>query len=104
MDIKEATYSMKSCEMMIGRLQGELYPNNAMMGAVNSEIEKFSENEKIIYNAKIRQLNKLVQYRDAIYNYAMDLLKGNTPSEKPELEIVTYTLPGGTEQEFDFSL
>ena len=104
MNVIEIEAALSVCERMIDKLQRELYSNNAMLGAMNSAYEALTENDKIIYKAKVQQLGYLITYRIELLNYAETTLNGGTPGTEPELEIAKYTLPGGTEQDFDFSL
>ena len=104
MNVIEIESALSICERMIDKLHRDLYSDNTMMGAVNSTYQSLSEDEKIIHKAKVQQLGYLITYKLELLTYAETTLSGGTPSEEPVLEIATYTLPGGEEQDFNFSI
>lgn len=104
MNILEIEAALSICERMMDKIQRELYSNNAMLGAVSGAYEVLTPDEKIIQKAKIQQLNYLIAYKTELLNYAETVLNGGTPGSDPTLTIAQYTLPGGSPQDFDFSL
>lgn len=74
----DAKYALDVTEMMIDRLQRELYSNGSMMGAQNSAYEALSQQEKQNYDIKRKELNKLLVYRTGLLDYAITEMGGGT--------------------------
>ncbi len=90
----DVKYALDVTEMMIDRLQRELYSNGSMMGAVNSAYEAMTQQEKDNYNIKRKELNKLLAYRTGLLDYTITEMGGGTGTV-PTLE---------NEENFDFTI